>query len=156
MAGTYNFHRDLKKSEEKTTELLAALRLIGYNVGETCNDHRFDVILSKGGVELKCEIKHDFMSQRTGNFVVEAECRGRPSGISSTEASHWIFVTRDGVFLVPVESIQREIAGKTYKKFVEGGDSGSRTKMYVFALEILQKIGEKINVALPQEKSDAA
>ena len=43
-----------------------------------------------GGDTIEC--KRDFKAHKTGNVYVEFECRGKPSGIATTEADYWVFV----------------------------------------------------------------
>ena len=38
------------------------------------------------------EVKADKQAFSTGNIVVEIECRGKPSGISTTEADSYVFM----------------------------------------------------------------
>lgn len=38
------------------------------------------------------ECKRDFKTHKTGNVYVEFECRGKPSGIATTEAEYWVFI----------------------------------------------------------------
>lgn len=37
----------------------------------------------------KYEVKRDFKASETGNVAIECECRGRPSGIATTQAHFW-------------------------------------------------------------------
>lgn len=46
--------------------------------------------LLTGGDTIEC--KRDFKAHKTGNVYVEFECRGKPSGIATTEADYWVFV----------------------------------------------------------------
>ena len=41
--------------------------------------------------DMKIEVKQDKKSNYSGNFVVETEFNGKPSGISTTEADYWVF-----------------------------------------------------------------
>jgi hypothetical protein len=44
----------------------------------------------KGGARI--EVKHDKRAIELGTLYVEYECRGQPSGISTTQADLWVFV----------------------------------------------------------------
>lgn len=48
----------------------------------------------------KVEVKNDRQWVNTGNIYVEAECRGKPSGIQTTEATWWVFVVSDACILI--------------------------------------------------------
>lgn len=66
----------------------------------------FDIDVVEADVELmiknlltdldKIEVKDDFKVSETSNVAIEFECRGHPSGIATTEASHW-FIMLDGM-----------------------------------------------------------
>ena len=47
------------------------------------------------------EVKFDFACYRTGNFYIEYESRGKPSGIATTKADYWMLIasTEKGVEL---------------------------------------------------------
>lgn len=38
------------------------------------------------------EVKFDFGTHRTGNFFIEYESRGKPSGIATTQADYWMLI----------------------------------------------------------------
>jgi len=73
----------------------------------------------------KIEVKRDFKASRTGKVFVEFFCRGKPSGISTTEAEFWAFIL-DGktVILLPTEKVKSLVEeAKQSGKVVSGGDS---------------------------------
>lgn len=41
--------------------------------------------------EYKVEVKSDYIAHRTGNVFIEFSSRGKPSGISTTEADYWLY-----------------------------------------------------------------
>ena len=47
--------------------------------------------LLRKGNEL-IEVKTDYRAHETGNIAVELECRGKPSGLTTTEADYWAFI----------------------------------------------------------------
>ena len=59
---------------------------------EENDDYKWDVLIKKGNKKITIEIKFDSMFLQTGNFAVECECRGKPSGIKTTESDYWVFV----------------------------------------------------------------
>jgi hypothetical protein len=70
---------------------------------------RFDLDLSFGEVaehRLKealasqIEVKRDTYCARTGQHFVEFECKGRPSGVSTTQAKWWALMTPCGSFVL--------------------------------------------------------
>ena len=64
------------------------------------NDFKYDLKIGQVGETMLNEILHDSTIEvkrdswigRTGNIAVEYESRGKPSGISTTKASHWCFI----------------------------------------------------------------
>ena len=72
------------------------------------------------------EVKRDFMASQTGNVFVELFCRGKPSGISTTEAEFGAFILADKtVVLLPTERL-KVLAREAHKagQIAKGGDSG--------------------------------
>jgi len=73
----------------------------------------------------KIEVKRDFRASQTGKVFVEFFCRGKPSGISTTEAEYWAFIL-DGetVVLLPTEKMKALTEeAKQSGRVVSGGDS---------------------------------
>lgn len=99
------------------------------------NDFRYD--LKVGQVEEEwlagllqsktLEVKRDFRASQTGNVFVEFFCRGKPSGIATTQADHWAFILDDGiVIMLPTERL-KVLAREAVKEgnTVLGGDSNT-------------------------------
>jgi len=89
----------------------------------------------------KVEVKRDFMVSDTGNIVIEFQYKGRPSGISITEADYWAFVL-DGaryegkvILLVETKKLQDFISNGRYM-IVNGGDN-CESKMYLVPVKDL-------------------
>lgn len=81
-----------------------------------CGDFRWDLevgqlaerwlgeILSGNTIE----VKRDFRASQTGNVFVEFFCRGKPSGLATTKATHWAFILDDEtVVLLPTEKLKK-------------------------------------------------
>ena len=93
-------------------------------VGEKKVEQMFE---GNGRIEVKTE--RDIW-KRTGNIAVEIRCRGKLSGISTTDAKMWIHMLKDGGggFIFPVDELrekikQRQKEGKL--KLVMGGDDNA-------------------------------
>jgi hypothetical protein len=93
---------------------------------------------------VKVEVKTDRETHRTGNIVVEFECNGKPSGISTTEADYWAFVI-DGNALALLVEVGRlkKIARYFYKK--NGYKSGGDNNMSKMVLIPFKEINNKYN-----------
>lgn len=71
------------------------------------------------------EVKRDFRASRTGKVFVEFFCRGKPSGISTTEADFWAFmITDETVVILPTERLKGLVKEQKEKgRVLSGGDS---------------------------------
>lgn len=89
----------------------------------------------------RIEVKTDRIAHVTGNIAVEYRFRGRPSGISTTEADYWAFLLYDmtTIIMVPTEKL-KEIARDRYKKdeITLGGDDNA-SEMILIPIEELIK-----------------
>ena len=86
--------------------------------GQATENRLLEVIQSGNGL---VEVKSDKMARQTGRVFVEESYRGRPSGITATEADWWAIEVDDDVFVLMRTERMRELA----KRFrpVDGGDN---------------------------------
>lgn len=91
---------------------------------EPCGDFRWD--LKVGQLQEQwlgeildgntIEVKRDFKASQTGNVFVEFFCRGKPSGLATTQATHWAFILgEETVVLLPTGKL-KTIAREVYKQ----------------------------------------
>lgn len=154
--GSYNFHKDLAKA--KNTQELAKVIIennseawLGEYSGfffKDINDKTGDLhlIMVPSGDEYLIEIKEDFYCRKSGNVAVEYECRGKPSGVSSTKATHWLYRIHqpsgeDVWIFMPTAIVRGGIQNKEFLREVVGGDYGSNTRMYLFSLDKFRSFG---------------
>jgi len=109
------------------------LLLPGGNGVEYNSDFRYD--LKVGQVSEKrlgelltdktIEVKRDFRASQTGKVFVEFFCRGKPSGIATTEADFWAFmISNESVVILPTKRVKKLVReAKRKGKVVSGGDS---------------------------------
>ena len=77
----------------------------------------------------KIEVKYDGdISNRTGNVYVEYECRGKKSGIATTEADYWVFkLSGERAIVIGTKQLKgrlRELVSNGMAKSgVKGGDN---------------------------------
>jgi len=138
----YNFIKDLTVAK-KTEKEVAAILEKKYNakILEFGKDHRYDILALIDGKEVSFEVKEDFMCQHTNNIAVEFECRGKKSGINTTEADYYIYVVPKAgdvtaYIMYKTSEIIRKIEDKKYFRIVNGGDPGSNTKNYLFKYSV--------------------
>jgi hypothetical protein len=87
-----------------------------------------DIFQGKGSIEVKTE--RDMWS-RTGNMAVEITYKGKPSGITITDAEWWCHLfTIDGdikfVLMMRVKELKeriKQLARTNFVKIVKGGDN---------------------------------
>jgi hypothetical protein len=86
---------------------------------------------SLGGVQY--EVKADRYAHRTQCMFLEYECNGRPSGVSVTTASFWMYFVVKGsafeVYKIPVSELTKDKSIRS----VSGGDGG-RVRGYIIPL----------------------
>lgn len=81
-------------------------------------------ILSGG---LRIEVKTDRMAHTTGNLAVEYKCRGKWSGISTTQADWWAFVLCHNSHILMIRTDMLKVLVKIYHNegmIKRGGDEG--------------------------------
>lgn len=87
--------------------------------------------------EKKIEVKTDFIAHKTGNIAVEYMCRGKPSGIATTQADYYAFIIphascKEIVLLVDVVELKK-ISRLFYKngKTKNMGDSNQSVSVLI-------------------------
>mgnify|MGYP000049857422 FL=1 len=102
------------------------------------------------------EVKFDFACYKTGNFYIEYESRGKPSGIATTEADYWMLIastekgtrlknevsdvdSSDVMFAILVDTNRlKEICRvKYFRKKVKGGDSNTSLGVLIKSKDLL-------------------
>jgi len=86
------------------------------------------------------EVKRDFRASQTGRVFVEFFCRGKPSGISTTEADHWAFILDGGVvIMMPTDRLKELVAEAREKNRVVSGGDNNMSQGALIKLERLVK-----------------
>lgn len=86
------------------------------------------------------EIKSDFMAHRTGNIAIEFQCRGKDSGIRTTESDHWVYkiIKPDIIIILNTEKLRKFVEDNMSNyKVIMGGDDRSSKMMLIPIKEIL-------------------
>jgi hypothetical protein len=119
------------------------------NVGKTQKNFDIDIEYGRQGenylldiLETKrIEVKTDRIAHITGNVAVEYRYKGRPSGISTTEADYWAFLLYDmtTIIMVPTDKL-KAIAREKYKQdqITLGGDENA-SEMILIPINELTK-----------------
>jgi len=121
--------------------------------GEMVEDAMESIIVSKLGpvvdrargkgahsaYDIKCqdgsvEVKGDMQVSKTGNFFIEFECSGKPSGIRSSKSDWYLLVNGNDLkeyYMIETEKLRQLV--KTHKcRVVRGGDD-YRAKGYLLS-----------------------
>ena len=115
---------------------------------EYCSNFKYDLkvgqVAEKQVAELlqdkKIEVKRDLKAKTTGNLYIEYESRGKPSGISRSEADYWCFAFENLFVFISTEKLKEMIEpmkGSTMDK--RGGDKNS-SKGILLPLERLTEL----------------
>ena len=144
--GFQQFEDDLaiaQVTEVELAELLQSktnLKIHSYN-----HDYRYDVVFeTPNNMYLTVEIKEDFTCERTGNVGLEYSCRGKDSGIRTSEAHLYFYKlhTPKGIVnaLCQTKDLKKLVEDKRYFRTVNGGDPGSNSLNYLFKLDVFLSI----------------
>jgi len=74
-------------------------------------------------LDVGVEVKSDAQYQKTGNFYVEYECNGKPSGIATTKSKYY-YIYLDKLYILKTEDLKDKC--RKYlntKKDKKGGDN---------------------------------
>ena len=148
--GNYNFNKDLPVAQKTEMEVASLIesKIPNAKLKESCNNKDYDLLFDFGGLDVKLEVKEDFFAHKSGNTVIEFESRGRPSGIVTSKADYWVYKIHesDGIhfYISKTQDIKQAIDKKKWFRIVDGGDTGSGTKMFLFKLERFKEFFKKI------------
>ncbi len=138
------FEEDLEvghNAEQKVLKLLQTQYPSAFVIDVYCKE--FDIFVPETAKGY--EVKQDFKSKYTGNFVVEIFMHGKPSGLMTSKAHAWIFVTPSQYVFVKRERIKDCIIENNlqFVNFVGNGDTESKNA-YLIKQELLFKYSYKI------------
>lgn len=86
------------------------------------------------------EVKRDFKASRTGHVFVEFFSRGKPSGISTTEADFWAFMlSKESVVILPTKKLKELVEESKENGDVKRGGDKNTSKGALVSIERLVK-----------------
>lgn len=103
----------------------------------------YDVEIIKENLKYTYEVKADRYAYKTGQMVLEYECRKKPSGINRTTADYYAYYVVKPynlfeLYIIPTEELRTAISEKKYKRIVTGGDDKASC-MYVLDLSLFEE-----------------
>lgn len=136
------FNQDLALGKEYETKCLDIVKRKfndAYPIEGYCKEWDIYVPSTKIGIEVKC----DFMSQVTGNIVIEIMFGGKPSALSTTKAKYWFFYTGLKWIVTDTDDLRQLVKGFKPVKFTAKGDTVMKE-----AYLIPQKFIEELHLTL--------
>ena len=100
-----SFHSDLAFGEENELFVLKKVKIKypkAYKVEGYCKE--WDIFVPEK--EVGIEVKSDRASHKTGNVVIEDSYGGKPSGIETTKAAWWVYITKCNLYWIKPEHIK--------------------------------------------------
>lgn len=128
------------------------------------SDFRYDLRVGQAGEHIvgqlmsdsTVEVKMDFGVYRTGNFYIEYESRGKPSGIATSEADYWVLIAaseygqrhrkkestveeEDIMYFItiPTERLKHLCRTRAKRTAVPGGDEDTSLGVLIEAIKLL-------------------
>lgn len=139
----YDFSKDLPIAIKTEEEVAAKFEeFYGHTVVRHDRTNKYDMLVktAKKGKEFSVEVKEDFTCEETGNVGLEFHCRGKPSGIDVTQATHYVYKlhTKQGIrfYIIKTDKLKKMIVDRKYKRIVIGGDKDSGSMNYLFGLDV--------------------
>jgi hypothetical protein len=102
------------------------------------------------------EVKFDFACYRTGNFYIEYESRGKPSGLATSKADYWMLIaaTEEGCrlkkeisdikitdimfsLLINTNRLKKICRENHYRMGVKGGDDNTSLGVLIKATSLI-------------------
>lgn len=105
-------------------------------VGQIAEQFLGDLLQNK-----KVEVKHDMIAHSTGRVFVEYACRGRNSGITTTQADFWAFVLLTGAIIIIDKDRLVELCNVAYQdgKVINGGDSNTASGFLITLDDLVRR-----------------
>jgi len=128
---------DLERGEAVEREWLSKLLPLFHDAYMTFGkDSRFDIAIPE--TDTTIEVKFDPRSLETGNIVLEY-FHNKPSGISVSEATHWLFVTGEENIWISSEKLKAcVLIERIMPTQIQGGDDRHPKAVFLIPAEILK------------------
>ena len=103
-----------------------------YKIEGHCKE--WDIFVPEKGIGI--EVKTDRISHRTGNVAIEDSYGGRPSGIETTKATWWAYITKYSLYWITPDKIKEcikdnNIEARTILAESNGNDEYKSKSIYL-------------------------
>ena len=124
------FNRDLERGKEGELIVMRYMVSLGATIANVSEYAQTDFgVFMKDGAYHNFEVKHDVYAKDTGNMFVEYSCRGKASGVCSSQAEFFVtvFDCLGEMWIIKTADLRRIIIDSKLRTVV-GGDKGSDTR----------------------------
>tara|TARA_R110000824_G_scaffold313164_1_gene500022 strand:- start:423 stop:1034 length:612 start_codon:yes stop_codon:yes gene_type:complete len=150
------FKEALKKGKETEKEILS---LIQYKYPDAFiidgYKKEYDIYIPK--IKKSVEVKQDYKSEHTGNYVIEVFMFGKPSGLLSSTADFWVFSDGEKYTWTTRDIIKDKILMEGYRQvtFTGKGDNAPKQAYLVpkkaiedtsLMIKYIGKLNEKCDI----------
>jgi len=104
--------------------------------GENAEDWVYNIFNSGK----KIEVKYDRIAHETGNVFIEYVSRGKPSGISTTDADYWVYkIEKTGCAIVLPVPFLKDKLREYYKEdmYLKDGGDNNTSKGFLIPIQKL-------------------
>lgn len=138
-SGNYDFRKDIVLGEDGENDIRLYLEGMNFKFLHDNKDNRYDMAMSYEGRTYTYEIKTD-VYRDTGNIAIEIECRGKPSGLSVTQADFFVtyFKHRGEIWNIRTSKLRDLIKNGNFYITEGSGDSGSNTKLVLMKRSVVR------------------
>jgi len=125
-----DFQKDLKEGNNGEKIIVMYLICQGMDYKGLNNDYKYDIKMfsKKHKQDITFEVKTDVYPEDTGNLAVEIRYKGKPSGVSHTEADWFVYwyrnISYQNVWMIKVDEL-KSLIKKNKFKIVKGGDNNN-------------------------------
>jgi len=95
----------------------------------------FDIFVPEQNIRV--EVKQDFKSNHTNNYVVEVEFNGEPSALTASVADYWVFCDGQTDVWISPDALKRIVKNMKVAEFIAKGDKVSK-KAYLVPKRIIK------------------
>jgi len=144
------FVADLNLSQQGENDLANRFMANGWTVTTTQDKDffsQYDLTVSRRGLEVNVEFKHDVLSDATGNACVEVSktVNGikKKSGLSATTAMFYVFkfgVKDDNYYAINTSALRTYIKNNAHVLSRTSGGDGGRSNLVLIPLDTFKKV----------------